>query len=651
MKKCGLSKLITVKLSAKIIYEIFLAGTIEVVLMRYRDMDGVLALFGVLIGFLLLIFSIKIMTGIGLSFTLFVTCFSYFLLANKFKKNPEFEDREFLIEPSKYNSIRMSLVFVSLVFVLLLFFSIFLFYGTYHRSIWYFIAASLFSVIVTLEIYYLPSCLLKDRIILSNILFQIIILSASIILSSIFVFSDIGSDQGFHKYAVSFILQNGYISTDHYYTTAIPAMHVGVSVISLILDLPQYRQNLIVFVGVFYLIALLFIFLIGKNLFEIKTALFATLLAGINIWYINWGNYLVPMSFGISIFLMFTYLIFKNSRSSNVMNFILILFVFLFLFFTHHFIFFSAIIFTFVMFLSRSVYPFVSYNPDLKSNLDTQNVKGRKKKYILSCIIAIILFYLLLSSPFFSSHLQQLVQSFKTLHILNLSSYRSIWHYELDNFGMYILYFFGGIACLHWLNRETTITIHKIVLILCIISYLSIAYLSWILGLTMLYPFRWLVFSSIFLGYPASLGIQMILKLTRGKYKLFFLSIIMFVFTFAMIANTSVNVDSPFYGQENVSRQMLKASEIQAFEFINVHTTEDVYLDAEYYIPISKYHIISRQTEHVHYKNLENINSIDIGIFVLENQPDKCCNEIIKSKRIYYNPELSIFSFLRDNNV
>ncbi len=96
---------------------------------------------------------------------------------------------------------------------------------------------------------------------------------------------------------------------------------------------------------------------------------------------------------------------------------------------------------------------------------------------------------------------------------------------------------------------------------------------------------------------------------------------------------------------------MLKASEIQAFEFINVHTTEDVYLDAEYYIPISKYHIISRQTEHVHYKNLENINSIDIGIFVLENQPDKCCNEIIKSKRIYYNPELSIFSFLRDNNV
>jgi hypothetical protein len=572
-----------------------------------KKIDNTLAVIGSLVGILIIPVSVIFAKGIGLSLTLFLSCFIYILI--KILIDDEINKAEQLCAKLKWliSSVHLISSIYSIYLFNLLVLSIYLFNDSSVRPLGYFILIAISGSLIAVEVCSFSEHL-NDKIVYYNIIFQIIALSSSIIYGAIVVLG-LGSDQWFHANFINSTINSGHLPDGNSYTS-FPIMHIGIVIINLITALDYLRNSVIAFVSSIYIIGLIFIFLIGRTIFDTKSALFATLLAGINLWYIYWGVFMVPMSFGISLFLVFIYLYYFNIYQQSIKYLILIIFVTMVSIPSHPFSSFAIVIISFIVSLCIVIYP-KFYN---------KIEKKIKWQYLIFCIVAMLGYWMFSVTHILDQQMLCLNHDYVTSVPLKISSEKSVLNYELDHLGEYILYFIAIVGGLNWLNKRD-LSFLSFSVLFSIIPFMVISYLAYILGIMTVLPHRWLIFGDLILIFPASSGMQYIINTFKIKHKNVAYFMLMLILILSMITNTMANADSPFYGKTDTVRLQLKNSEMKSAEFVSLSTHGPIYTDwllhfyFYYYLNVPLETGSMQLIDNEIVKNIEYIN----GFFVIRN--------------------------------
>jgi hypothetical protein len=283
-----------------------LVNSLSKVLTSVRDnLDSLLASIGAVLS-LILIFYIQTRIGQPV-YTLtavlaFVACVAYLALKWRWKLSdiPSFLDIE---------ATSSWLLLLDIIFFALFIYSLWSFAfraELYIRPLGYFISISAMSAILAVKILFLPS---RNPPILLTI-FQIVLVALSLQWSVLFLFPDVvGMDTGVHRLTVLGWLNSGHIEGGVY--QRLPMMHLTIGATSLITGL-GYKMATMFSVSLLQAVCnAIFIFLIGRLLFNAKIGLLAALLMGIANWYIFFGYWTVPNALGATLVVINLYLVFK----------------------------------------------------------------------------------------------------------------------------------------------------------------------------------------------------------------------------------------------------------------------------------------------------------------------------------------------------
>ncbi len=227
----------------------------------------------------------------------------------------------------------------------------------------------------------------------AHILFQIIltaiIVNMSIIYSS---YSIIGNDTFEHVKIIELLSQHGiiagnFLGSNYNY---LPLMHIFGAQLLLVLKVGV--KLTISVIGNTPAIALILVYSIGKILFRNKVGLLSALMLAVSPGYIQWSSAnIIPMTLGVSLWIMFMYLVLKSRETGTLKFFILTIFCFIGILLTHIIATFVSLIFVSVMCLSSVFYNFIN---------DNDNVSKNKYLTITLLIFSVMLFYWIYISGF-----------------------------------------------------------------------------------------------------------------------------------------------------------------------------------------------------------------------------------------------------------
>lgn len=506
-------------------------------------LDLILAVGGGLLSLALLYVSYYLnYKGLGLVLTLLLSCIFYILFLRKKRINNGAESVivGFVSRFSNRTLLLVSLILTVLT-LLFLIISVYLFYGSSGRPIWYFILVALITCLVSLEIILFQNRL-NTFFIKCSILINIFLLINVILLTSLSIYPNLdhtgAGDHQFHSDFISTISQLGRVPTDNTYSNY-PMMHLFVSMGSNLAAISSYNYEILLFVYIPYLISLLFIYMIFKKVSDEKGSLLGVLFSGTSLWFILWGLYLVPMAFSVTYFTMLVYfLIVKNNLNYTF----LIAFISIAVLFTHPI---SSIAMIFVSFCLLLI-SFLCYSVN----------KSLLNSYYVNIIFTVILVvaYLTSTGYFFESQTSSFISKLTTVNngaIMSLSSSKPLLVYELDNAGLYVLYFLMITCALSWSKVLKQISYKQILIFSIAAIFIVVSYSTYILGLTTLIPYRWLLFSMLFIGVIASEGLLKISRISTSFISLLILLPIIFGFSFLTITSTTISPDSPLYSTDN----------------------------------------------------------------------------------------------------
>lgn len=210
--------------------------------------------------------------------------------------------------------------------------SIYLRSFVYERPLLYFIFLFSMISVVILEILLLDS---ENKKHVFLIIFQIIIVNLSIICSQFFIFPNIlGLDPWIHQMVTSQIISKGFIPTGFNYSN-LPIMHLEIATTSILTGL-GYKLSAIFSIALIQILCgVLFVFLLGRYLFDIKIGLITSLLLVTSNYFINMGLFIIPNTIGAIFILIIIYLLFKINKEKFLIGTSLILFFMITLILTH----------------------------------------------------------------------------------------------------------------------------------------------------------------------------------------------------------------------------------------------------------------------------------------------------------------------------
>ena len=269
------------------------------------NLDSVLALIGAIFSLVLLAY-LQIQIG-NPTYTLtailaFVACVVYLVLKQR---------RRLLDIPSilDFQATPSILLLLDIVFFALFTYSLWSFaFRTelYVRPLEYFISIAAMSAILAAKILFLPSKNSRTPF----TLLQIILIALSLQWSVLLLFPDIvGMDTWVHRLTTGGWINAGHIEGGVY--QQLPIMHLTIGATSLITGL-SYKLAAMFSVSLLQAVCnVLFIFLIGRLLFNAKIGMLAALLMGIANWYIFFGYWTVPNALGATFVVVIIYLVLK----------------------------------------------------------------------------------------------------------------------------------------------------------------------------------------------------------------------------------------------------------------------------------------------------------------------------------------------------
>lgn len=200
---------------------------------------------------------------------------------------------------------------LSIIFFILFSYVLISFYlrtDVYIRPISFFVAITIMAIIVAIQIL----CCHPKGFHVWFVLFEIMIIALILRWSPVFMYPGVvGVDPWTHQRITADLLAFGHIQPDALNYFKMPSYHIFTGMTSLITGL-EYKYAVMCSVNLLQVICdVLFIFLLGKAVFNTKVGLMAGLLLGVANYHVQFGYWTIPNTMGLTIVLIMVYMLFK----------------------------------------------------------------------------------------------------------------------------------------------------------------------------------------------------------------------------------------------------------------------------------------------------------------------------------------------------
>jgi hypothetical protein len=425
----------------------------------------------------------------------------------------------------------------------------------YDRPTGYFIAITLLTVILSVEILFLP----QNEIYRIFVLFKIIIFSFGLICVPQFIYQElIGVDPWYHQMVVASIIKNGVIPAGTNYSLT-PIFQLLITNISLLTHL-NYMFATIASMFMFTVIALGFIFLIGRSLFNSKVGLLGALLLGTGVQWMAYGTGPIPQNLGLILISILIYLVLVKKQVNLIYTYLTMV-VMLVLILSHAL---SASCLAIILFCFLE--GFLLYGI---LNL---------KKVGLALILYFFLFFTVAMFGWWiyfsnqSSILKQLIQSDFHISAWKTSDAYAQYmltvpysEYFLDLLGFLVFIAFSIVGSFYMLSKKFG-SKETFALVIGGLSILLISFITLPLGLTGFLAQRWWYYAYLVLAIPAAIGVFSICRCFSSKIiRTIVMSVLIFILAFFSFTSPEVNYDNRIYNKNTGDRYALTKSEISDF--------------------------------------------------------------------------------------
>lgn len=532
-----------------------------------KDLDRNLAYLGVLSSIILIIFlvlfikrPIYILTGV-LTLT---SCLIWLIIR---KNTQDITKLTFKINSSFY-------YIINIAFFVLLTVSILLFYfrtDVYIIPTSYFVIISLMIMLVFFEIIFYTS---KRNIYF--ILPKIMIIGLSLSLSKVMLFPDVvGIDPIFHKMFTLKILETNYIP-DGFAYSRLPIFNIEIVLISLITN-SSYKISSILSWGLMKIILdVLFIFLLGKFLFDDKIGALSGLLISIANYEILNVSWLIPSGVSSIFILLIIYFLFKFKNTPLIISILLLIMFSLVLTHTIGSAFIAIILF--VLWINKRFIKRFNLTPE--------------KNFYVSGGIAILFSTLMFTWWIYASNyintLANLINWGFTIDyfiiapkgVFEYAANVPIFEQLLSNLGIFLFFAFSFIGSFYMISKKFRNS-YTISLVTIGMAPLFIGFFSIITGHTILEA-RWWYYAQIFLSIPLAVTIMILISRIRNNTKKSaFLAVFSVLLSLLMIMSFNVVDNNVFYQNTGV-RYAFTTSEITAASFFSEKITSNISSDFDY---------------------------------------------------------------------
>ncbi|WP_440946593.1 hypothetical protein ACSAZL_21575 [Methanosarcina sp. T3] len=495
----------------------------------------------------------------------------------------------------------------------------------YERPLLYFILMSLIVGVMALRIF----C---NNISNSLFIFQTILIGISISWSQLLIFpSVLGVDPWYHQFLTLIILNTHFIP-DGYNYSQLPLFHILITLTSLITGL-DYKFATMFSVSLSQIICnVLFIFLLGKFLFNDRIGLLASLLLIVANYHIYMSYWSIPNSFGVIFVLFLLYLLSKVKMYDPILISIISILLMVDIILTHTIVsIFTAIILTFYWF-GNSVCN-ILYS----------------KKYSPITVNYSILFTVSMFAwwSFASGHLGIFSNFLKwgfsmdifataPMELISENIVTVPFSERLFNQASIFLFFaLSFVGCFYMMSKRygnhNTFNFAFIGL-----TPLFLGFFSLISGHTIVES-RWWYFAQLLLSIPLALSLTLITSYVKQKYLssglFFFLVVFM---SFFLIMNPFANTDNHMFSPNSSITHALTASELQAAKTTSIIWEGTIKTD-EYYAGTQQYYASTQQYKY----NFENF-SYEIS----QKDPNKLQNKLVLIRKEVIGKLFKLFSYI-----
>lgn len=507
------------------------------------------------------------------------------------------ETRMVCISDKKYMKCLLEAVF--LIFFVL---SLAIIHTSQSRSIFYFIVISICIGLVALLCY---QAINKTDIVIQ--ILNIYLLSLNIKLTKFYLYEGSGIDYWKHLKMNEILAQFGdievLIGKEQYF----PIMHISVAINEIILDVSVKDASMYSTI-IPLVISSICVYLLGRELFGENIGLLGMLIVNISDYHNLWGISPQTTSYGIIIFFVTMFVLYKSKDKINRIEHLIVLYI---------------LIITMILTHAISSFVLLMTLTGLTAGSLIYCKAFSKKREVFSPIILVIYLIALLQHWFIaeftrdgSSFFDQISGSliyYLIEHGDILNRPESYPEFQtllpplseqlLNNTGLALLIFLAIIGSIYWLSvnflSEDTFSI-----LFCTALLLAITFVFPFIGLRNIIPSRWFLFEYFFLAIMAAFAIIQIAHCVKNNREIYVILTFFISLSFFMITNDISNDDNPIWLRDYTRSNTFTAQEIKGAETISRYSDE-VFTDSRYGNSIIDVYL-GLQHQPLNYRNLSN---------------------------------------------
>ncbi|MBA7642409.1 hypothetical protein ES703_50102 [subsurface metagenome] len=527
---------------------------------RYKftgDLDRNLAILGLIFSSILIL-SLVLTVGsyIEVGVLLFLACAAYLSMRRHLFTRDILSLRDLTAKRSTY-------LILNLIFYILFFYSVIsvvLRPELYSRPLEYFVSTAIMTTILAIEILFLP----KRKYYTASVLMKIMLIALSLRWIPQFIFPGlIGIDPWAHQMFATKILEAGTIPGGYPYSE-LPVMHLIIDATALVTGL-NYKFATMLSISMLQVVGLIFVFLLGRFVFNSKIGLLAALLLGIAGLWIALGVGVHPTTIGLVLVALSIYMILKAREEKSFILSFLSLLVMGVLILTHTITALCLAVLLFSFWLGYEAY----------KRLYRQKFYSPVTLY-LSILFTVGMFTWWTYASGQLSTIKEIIEwgfRIERWQVAESSTQymQTVPYFEilLSKLGFFLFFTFSIIGSFYLLAKRFG-NKHSFALALGGLVLVVIAFFSLALELSGFLPHRWWLNAYLIMAIPAAVGFFLVCTCFKSKLSMaLVLGVLIFMISFFSITAPEANFDNRIYTQNTAARSAFTESELCAMNTIS----------------------------------------------------------------------------------